>query len=92
MNITEAIRAILYIAAGVGLGGLYFFLLFRAVQMHAGRAAAALIVPAHLSRLVLAAVAFALVAQQGALPLLLTLLGFLIARTILQHRLGWQQR
>ena len=76
----------LYLAAGGALGAVYFLMLLWTVRLHAANAAASHIVPLYIGRLVLAIAAFWLVAQQGPLPLLLTLAGFLIARWVAQRR------
>lgn len=76
---------VLYLAAGAALGAAYFVLLLRTVRLHASQAAAIRIVPLYFMRLAAAVSAFWIIAQQGALPLLLALLGFLIARFVIQR-------
>ena len=78
----------LYILTGAMLGGIYFFLLFRAVRHHLGQVATIRIVPLHFIRFGLAVATFWVIAQQGAIPLLLVCLGFLAARFWAQWRLG----
>jgi len=77
----------LYLAAGGALGGLYFLMLLRTVRLDAADAPAGRIVPLYLGRLALSIAAFWMIAQQGPLPLLLALLGFLIARWVAQRRI-----
>jgi F1F0 ATPase subunit 2 len=77
-----------FLVSGAALGAAYFLLLHRAVRLHAASAGALRIMPLHVLRAALAVAAFWIVAQQGALPLLLTLLGFLLARLLVQRRLG----
>ena len=77
-----------YLAMGVALGAIYFLLLFRAVRLHASQAAATRIVPLYVLRFAVAISAFWVIAQQGAAPLLLGLLGFLIARLAGQRWVG----
>lgn len=74
----------LYLLAGVVLGTMYFVLLFQTVRLHASRAPAIFIVPFYFLRLGAAVSALWFIAQQGAFPLLVSFLGFLIARIIAQ--------
>lgn len=76
------------LAGGLVLGGLYFALLFRSVRLHVAETAIRRVVPFHFARIVLAVGFFWAMAQLGALPLLTALAGFLLARVVLQHRLG----
>jgi F1F0 ATPase subunit 2 len=78
----------LYPGAGALLGALYFVLVFRTARLHTEGAAASRIIPLYALRIGLAVAAFWAIAQQGAMPLLLALLGFLIARMLVQSRLG----
>jgi F1F0 ATPase subunit 2 len=78
----------LYLTAGVALGAAYFVLLLRTVRLHASQAAAIRIIPLYFVRFAAAVSAFWIIAQQGAFPLLLALLGFLIARIVIQHWMG----
>lgn len=82
MGWSNAIDAAFYLLAGLGLGAVYFTLLMRSVRLHAAKAAAVWIVPLYVLRFAAAAVGFWFIAQQGAFPLLLSLLGFLGARFI----------
>ena len=77
----------LYVTAGAAVGAVYFILLLRTARLHAAGAPAGRIVPLYLGRLALAIAAFWIIAQQGPLPLLLALLGFLIARWVAQRRM-----
>ena len=78
----------LYLLAGAALGGVYFYLLLRTVRLYTAEAKAALVVPLYLLRLAAAGAAFWFIAQQGALPLLLALAGFLLARIAVQRWVG----
>jgi F1F0 ATPase subunit 2 len=69
-----------FFAAGIVAGILYFLLLYRTVQLYAAGAAAALVIPLYALRIVGAVALFWFAAQQGAIPLLLALAGFLIVR------------
>ena len=79
---------VLYLTAGAALGAAYFVLLLRTVRLHASQAAAIRIIPLYIMRFAATVSAFWIIAQQGALPLLLTLLGFLIARLVIQRWVG----
>lgn len=75
-----------WLAAGVALGAVYLWLVARTVAAITGEgrktgAAAWLVL-----RMALAAGAFWAAATQGALPVLVMLLGFLIARTVAIRR------
>jgi len=70
------------------LGGVYFFLLYRATCLHLDQVAAIRVVPVHLFRLGLVAATFWAIVQAGAVPLLLAFCGFLAARCWAQLRLG----
>jgi F1F0 ATPase subunit 2 len=85
INPTEAA---LYLTAGAVLGSAYFLLLLRTVRLHASQAAAITIIGVYFMRFAAAVSVFWVIAQQGALPLLLALLGFLIARTAAQRWMG----
>jgi hypothetical protein len=88
MSTITAVEAALYLAGGGALGALYCALLRSALTLHARRAAVMRVLPLHAGRLVMTVAAFWLAAQQGAWPLLTTLLGFVIARTFVQRRVG----
>ena len=78
----------LYLMAGGALGAVHFVLLLGTVRQHVSQAAAIRIIPLYLMRLALAVSAFWIFAQQGALPVLFALLGFLIARIAVQRWVG----
>ena len=78
----------LFFAAGAALGAVYFLLLAWTVDLLGGQGGAMRVVPLYLLRLALAIGAFWAIAQQGALPLLISLLGFLAARFAVQRRYG----
>lgn len=88
MNWTNPIEVASYLAVGMALGAMYFSLLFRTVRLHASQAAASRIIPLYFLRFSAAALAFWVIVQQGAGPLLLALLGFLIARIAAQRWAG----
>jgi F1F0 ATPase subunit 2 len=79
---------ILYLLAGCALGVFYFFAVFHTIRLHVAQAALSRIIPLYLLRGLIALGAFWFVAQQGALPLLILLLGFLGARFMVQRRFG----
>ena len=78
----------LYLTAGAALGAVYFVLLLRTVRLHASQGAAIRVMPLYIMRFAAAVSAFWIIAQQGALALLLALLGFLIARLVIQRWKG----
>lgn len=88
MSWLGAMEIVLYLAAGAVLGAGYFALLHRTVRLHAAQAAALHTIPLYLVRFAAAIAAFWFIAQQGALPLLAALFGFLIARFAMQRRMG----
>ena len=88
MSWISPIGVVLYLTAGVVLGAVYFVLLLRTVRLHASQVTAIRIIPLYIMRFAAAVSAFWIIAQQGALPLFLTLLGFLIARIATQRRMG----
>lgn len=79
-----SIDTALYLLAGAVLGTIYFGLLLQTVRLHASRVPAIRIVPLYVLRLGAAVSAFWFIAQQGTFPLLVSLLGFFIARTTAQ--------
>lgn len=85
MNRTSAIDAAFYLLAGMALGAVYFALLLRTVRLLVSKEAAVRIVPLYILRLAVAVAGFWLIAQQGAPPLLLALLGFLGGRHFAQR-------
>lgn len=88
MSWLDLAKAVPYLAAGLALGATYFLLLLRVVRLHATQAASTRTVPLHLVRVAGAVAVFWVIAQQGALPLLSALLGFLIARVMVQRWAG----
>lgn len=74
----------LYLTSGMALGALYFLLLAWTVRLHASKAAATRIISFYFVRFAVAISTFWIIAQQGASPLLLALLGFLFARVATQ--------
>jgi F1F0 ATPase subunit 2 len=89
MNWIGSVDVAVYLTAGAGLGAVYFAVLLRTVRLHASQAATVRTIPLYLTRVAVAAVVFWAIAQQGAVPLLLALLGFLIARTATQYWIKW---
>ena len=88
MNALSTIELFSYLLAGVTLGSFYFYAVFQSIRLHVAQAALSKIVPLYLLRGLVALGAFWLIAQQGALPLLVALLGFLAARFMVQRLLG----
>jgi len=88
MSAIDPLAGLLFLAAGLAVGVAYFLLLYRTVALHASQAGAGSIVPLTLLRFALAGGSFWFIAQQGALPLLLTLAGFLAARFAVQRFVG----
>jgi F1F0 ATPase subunit 2 len=76
---------ILYLLAGATLGLVYFAMLQWTVRLFTDGAGGSFVLPLYAVRIAAAVLVFWLVAQQGALPLLLVLLGFLIARIAVQR-------
>ena len=88
MSWLDLAEAVPYLAVGLVLGAMYFLLLLRAVRLLVSQAAATRTVPLHMARLAGAVAVFWVIAQQGAVPLLSALLGFLIARVVVQRWAG----
>ena len=80
--------AALFITTGILTGGVYFVLLYSSVLQHVGQARWWSPLSLHLVRVALVLTGFWWVAQRGAIPLLLCLAGFLIARLWTVRRLG----
>ncbi len=74
---------------GAVAGLAYFLLLLRTIRWHAAGVRAGVILPFYLLRLGVVVLAFWVIAQEGALPLVLALLGFLAARSVIQRRIGF---
>jgi len=85
MNAIATPEAILFFAAGVLLGAGYFGLLYWSLHLHTAQAPIGRTVSLYVLRLAMVAVAFWLIVQHGALPLLLALLGFLVSRTLARY-------
>jgi F1F0 ATPase subunit 2 len=88
MNALSTMEFVAYLLAGAALGIFYFYAVFQTIRLHLAQAALSKIVPLYFLRSAVALSVFWLVAQQGALPLLLALLGFLAARFMVQRFLG----
>lgn len=88
MSWISPIDIALYLAEGAALGAAYFALLLRTVRLHAAQATAIRIIPLYIVRIAAAAGGFWVIAQQGALPLLLALSGLLAARRIARRRMA----
>jgi hypothetical protein len=88
MSWIAPIDVVLYPTAGAAIGTVYFVLLLRAVHLHAAQVVTIRIIPLYILRFAMVTSAFWILVQQGALPLLLTLLGFLIARLVIQRWKG----
>lgn len=75
------------LGAGAVLGAVYFQLVHRTVTLQLQGSGSAAVIGLTVLRIALAVVVFWVVAQFGALPLLLALLGFLAARSVVRRRL-----
>lgn len=82
MDMGQWIFYLLYFGAGLVLGAVYFHMLSRSVRLHASAGSLGRVLPLHLGRFAAAGAGFWLIAQQGAMPLLSALLGFLAARSV----------
>jgi len=85
MNVFDAA---LYAVVGAVLGGMHFLLLGRTVRMHVSGAGATRVIALYGLRIAGAVAGFWIIAQQGALPLLSALIGFLAARFAVQRAIG----
>ncbi|MFC2966707.1 N-ATPase subunit AtpR [Acidimangrovimonas pyrenivorans] len=74
------LAAILYLILGGALGTGYFLALRHTVRLHGEKAPAGKLAAWYGLRIGGAVVVFVLVAQEGALPLLITFAGFIVAR------------
>lgn len=88
MSWTGLTEAALFVALGAALGLAYFVLLLQTVRLHASQSPPLRVVPLHIVRYAAAVATFWIIAQQGAVPLLLALSGFLVARISVQCRIG----
>jgi F1F0 ATPase subunit 2 len=84
----SALGAAAAFSAGLVLGGLYFMLLRRTVRLHMRGGRAPALIALYLGRAGAAVAVFWLLAQLGALALLLGLLGFLAARAVVRRLAG----
>lgn len=85
MSSVNPTEFVLYLAAGATLGAAYFTMLFWTVRLYTSQARTLRVLPLYVLRLAAAATVFWLIAQQGAVPLLAALLGFLMARGAAQR-------
>lgn len=74
-----------FTAIGAVVGALYFLILYRTVQLHIAGAAVARVLPLYVLRAAGAVAVFWLIAREGAVPLLLALGGFVVARYAAQQ-------
>jgi len=88
MSIINQIELVLWPVVGVLLGAFYFFMLHRVVCLITSHTAATLIIPLHLTRVGVTLVVLWIIALQGAVPLLLVVLGFVVARRVAQRSIG----
>lgn len=88
MTWAPAVTVPLALAAGVGVGLLYFAALYHGVRLQMGQRNWPLAILLHLLRPLLAIAAFWGLAQAGALALLSGLGGFLIARLLVRRRVS----
>lgn len=77
---------ILYTAVGGIVGFIYFVLLLGLVRLQTTGATLIYLAGLHVFRILLAVTAFWFIAQHGALALLAALLGFMLARLVVQRR------
>lgn len=75
-----------WLALGVLLGGIYFHMLRRSVDLLVGDGSALWAVLLTLGRLAIVGTGLALASLQGAMPLLLAALGLLIGRKLVMRR------
>ena len=87
MKVLPISETAFYVLAGGALGLFYFYAVFHTIRLLVSQAAVSKVIPIYLLRGLVALGAFWFAAQQGALPLLLVLLGFLGARLMVQWRL-----
>ena len=88
MSSISALEVARYLLAGAALGAAYFLMLLKTVRAYTAQARVVSVIPFYLLRIAAAGAAFWFIAQQGALPLLLALFGFLLARVAVQHRVA----
>ncbi len=88
MTTISTLAIVLSLASGFIVGLAYFGLLYRTVQMHVGHGSAFSIVGLYVLRLGLVGLVFWLLAQHGALSLLIGFGGFLMARFAVRRFVG----
>ncbi|CAN5910211.1 hypothetical protein BH11PSE13_BH11PSE13_42390 [soil metagenome] len=81
-TVTTALLLAAHLAAGFGLGWLYFYGLWRNARMFASGATVGKVIALSVGRFVLLGAVLVPVAIEGALPLLATALGIFIARFV----------
>lgn len=87
MSIAVILEFAAYLALGVIVGGLYFTAMWWSAQLFAADGRTPLALFLGMGRLTLIVVVLALIATRGgALPLLVTALGIVIARLVAVHR------
>ncbi len=85
MNAINPYQVALFLPVGLLIGSLYFLLLWYSVRSFAAQSSVARMVPLSLLRMAVAVVCFWFIAQQGVVPVLSALAGFLIGRLIVKH-------
>lgn len=85
MNVQDLL---LFATAGVALGVIYFALLAVTVNRYVSRSTAASIISLYLLRLAIAVAGFWFIAQQGPVPLIAALAGFMAARLLVQRQVS----
>jgi hypothetical protein len=88
MSSIPSLDLVVYPAAGAALGMVYFYVLYRTVRLHVAHASLSKIASLHVFRGGAALTMFWIIAQQGAWPLLLALLGFVMTRFVVQRSIG----
>ncbi|MCA8943547.1 MAG: ATP synthase subunit I [Planctomycetes bacterium] len=82
MNETSALAVLLFVVLGLGIGSLHFVSLWWSVRSYVRSTSHGWTWLLHIGRVLVTAGAFVWVASNGALPLLSTLAGFLLARPL----------
>jgi F1F0 ATPase subunit 2 len=85
---SAVLRTAPYAALGGFIGAIYFAALAWNVRLYTGHGSGWVALLLHLSRLAVAIAAFTLCARQGAAPVLASLAGFLLIRTISVNNYG----
>jgi F1F0 ATPase subunit 2 len=82
----NVLQSLIWLLAGVGLGAIHMYLIGRTVAaVQSNGASRATIIPI-MARLLIVTCVLILAARQGAMPLLMVLAGFLVARSITIRR------